>query len=445
MIRSLRRLVLLTLLPAAAIAAERQPAAAPRFDDVRIETRGNIATIHVRTSSPTTYRAQLLLAPVRLVVDLEDTVFAWRPGRLDLATPPLRQIRGSQFTKDVSRIVLEFTESTPYVVMNEHDGIRIDVGARTQAEGSAPPASVATGPVRSVGSPSGARPISLGIRDIDIVTLLRALAAESGKNIVIGDEVKGRISITAKNIPLEQALDIVVESRGLAKIEEGQLVRIITQDPLARERQPEANLEQPRVRSAHAKTDYAPAMTLILVALTACVVAVWWGVHRGADSFGPLVMADGEPTPPTAARRALVSTALRAIKGSESLKGRPVLKITLKPGIRATPARSGHARTLLRVKVANVGRRPTAITHVSLILPRRCSHTYVLCTDPRTATYPVELAERRTHSFVFNEDLLADEFGLTPSRFVARVDDVAGRSYWSHGRVARAWKLGRFA
>jgi hypothetical protein len=474
-IRFFRQLVLLTLLPVTAIAAERQPAAAaPRFGAVRVETRGDTVTMSVRTSAPTTYRAQLLDAPVRLVLDLEDTAFAWPQGRLDLTRPPLRQIRGSQFTKDVSRVVLEFTGFTPYVVLNEHDGIRIDVGARTQAwsEGSA-----------------AATPISLDVREGGIVNLLRTLAVAAGKNLVIDDEVKGKMSVTAKDVPPEQALDIIVESRGLAKIEKGNVVRITTQDQLARERHPESNLRQPRVPSENAKArtgvrirtaaaeaalkgheveqrDYAaehaargplaqdrarghaPAIALTLVTSAACVGigSVWWRLHRRSQSSGSLVMADGALTARLAAWGALASTVFGKIKASDSSRDRPVVKVSLRPGIQAVRAtREYGAVTLLHVKVANVGRRPTSITHVSLMLPRWCAHKYVLCTDPRTATYPVELRERRTHSFVFNADLLAEEFGLTRSRFVARVDDGAGRSHWSHGKLARIWKLGRFA
>ncbi len=139
---------------------------------------------------------------------------------------------------------------------------------------------------------------------------------------------------------------------------------------------------------------------------------------------------------------ALVSTGLGALKIAEYLKDRPVLKVTLQPGMKAFPNFSAYgSMTLLLVKVANTGRRPTTITHVSLMLPR--GRGYLLCADPATATYPVELTENRPHSFIFNEDAIIKDYGLKPSQFVVCADDAAGRRRWSHGPLARLWKLGR--
>ena len=75
-----------------------------------------------------------------------------------------------------------------------------DTGARS----SPPPASAPT---------SGEKLISLDFKDADVVNLLRILAAESGRNIVSGDDVKGRVSISLKNVTWEQALDTILEVR----------------------------------------------------------------------------------------------------------------------------------------------------------------------------------------------------------------------------------------
>ncbi len=44
--------------------------------------------------------------------------------------------------------------------------------------------------------PAAQELISLDVKDVDIVDLLLGLAAQRGKNIVIGDDVKGAMSIT---------------------------------------------------------------------------------------------------------------------------------------------------------------------------------------------------------------------------------------------------------
>jgi len=141
---------------------------------------------------------------------------------------------------------------------------------------------------------------------------------------------------------------------------------------------------------------------------------------------------------------ALLSTALAGVKIAEYRKERPILKVTLQPGMKAFPATSGYGEsTILTVKVINTGRRTTSITHVSLMLPRGHPHRFLLCADRQTATYPVELSENKAHLFVFNQDTITKQYGLSPSQFVVCADDAAGRRQWSHGPLARLWKLRR--
>jgi len=96
---------------------------------------------------------------------------------------------------------------------------------------------------------NGQRLISLDFKDADVVNLLRILAAESGRNIVIGEDVKGKMSITLRNVPWEVALDTVMESKGLVKVEREGVMRIVTSDQLAKEREARAKLEEAKVKS----------------------------------------------------------------------------------------------------------------------------------------------------------------------------------------------------
>src|SRR5207245_4582552 len=113
-------------------------------------------------------------------------------------------------------------------------------------------------PARAPG-PAGQKLISLDFKDADVVNLLRILAAESGKNIVIGDDVKGRMSITLRNVPWEVALETILEARGLQKIERDNLIRIVTNEQFVREREARVRAEETRLRieEAKAKADEA--------------------------------------------------------------------------------------------------------------------------------------------------------------------------------------------
>jgi len=74
--------------------------------------------------------------------------------------------------------------------------------------------------------------ISLDFQNADIHNVLRIIADVSGLNIVTSDEVKGNITIKLKDIPWDQALDVVLESRDLGKMAVGNVIRIDAADKI---------------------------------------------------------------------------------------------------------------------------------------------------------------------------------------------------------------------
>ncbi|HEY7250205.1 MAG TPA: secretin N-terminal domain-containing protein [Methylomirabilota bacterium] len=116
-----------------------------------------------------------------------------------------------------------------------------------QAATPTPPPPPASAPA------TGEKLISMDFKDADVVNLLRILAAESGRNIVAGDDVKGRVSISLKNVTWEQALDTILEVRGLAKVERDGVIRIVSLDQLTKEKEAQARVEAAK-RNAEIET-----------------------------------------------------------------------------------------------------------------------------------------------------------------------------------------------
>ena len=65
------------------------------------------------------------------------------------------------------------------------------------------------GPVASTGT------VSLDVKNADIVDVLKVLAEQSGQNIVATQNVKGTTTVDLHNVPLKQALDLIVRTNGL--------------------------------------------------------------------------------------------------------------------------------------------------------------------------------------------------------------------------------------
>jgi type IV pilus assembly protein PilQ len=68
--------------------------------------------------------------------------------------------------------------------------------------------------------------ISLDFKDADLANVFRIIAEVSNLNIITTDEVKGKVSVRLINVPWDQALDIVLKSKGLGVSQEGNVLRI---------------------------------------------------------------------------------------------------------------------------------------------------------------------------------------------------------------------------
>jgi len=272
--------VLVAISAAAVLLVPAAPAAAQGvLLDVTVTSQPDALNIFVKTSTEPKYHAELIASPRRLVIDLEDTVYAWRRIPLTVGIDPVAQIRGSQYRKGVTRIVFDLTHDVGYAIREDEDGLAIVIptapgASRAMAmNAGAPPATAAApaktdaavprpGPTRIAQAPpapaapaaperpsNGSRLISFDFKDADVVNLLRILAAESTKNIVIGDDVKGKMSISLRNVPWDLAFQTILDTRGLQKIEKDGVIRIVSNDQLLKEREAQARVEESKLKA----------------------------------------------------------------------------------------------------------------------------------------------------------------------------------------------------
>jgi type II secretory pathway component GspD/PulD (secretin) len=77
---------------------------------------------------------------------------------------------------------------------------------------------IITGPhARVLAAPGGAHNVTVNFANTDIVDVLKALATQTGSNIVAGPEAKDKmVSVSMKNVDLNTALDMVTRLNGLA-------------------------------------------------------------------------------------------------------------------------------------------------------------------------------------------------------------------------------------
>src|SRR5256712_8924345 len=139
MVLVLVSLALMLLVPTGS-GAQTEPA---RLSDVTVSRQPDSVTVFVKTSREAQYKADLVDSPSRLVIDLENTVYAWRKTPLNVGKDPVKQVRGGQYRQGVARLVLDLSRSVGYAIREESDGLAIVIPTAappTAAARSAAPA-----------------------------------------------------------------------------------------------------------------------------------------------------------------------------------------------------------------------------------------------------------------------------------------------------------------
>ena len=78
--------------------------------------------------------------------------------------------------------------------------------------------------------------ISFDFIDADIKNVLRVLAEVGKKNIVIAEDVKGKVTVKLDNVSYDEALDVILRNHDLFKIEEETIVRVMSAKKFYEER-----------------------------------------------------------------------------------------------------------------------------------------------------------------------------------------------------------------
>lgn len=79
--------------------------------------------------------------------------------------------------------------------------------------------------------------LSLNFQDIEIRSVLQLLADFTGLNMVVSDTVSGRITLRLKNVPWDQAMDIILKTKGLSQRRNDNVVLVApTEEIAAREK-----------------------------------------------------------------------------------------------------------------------------------------------------------------------------------------------------------------
>ncbi|MBL8935010.1 MAG: secretin and TonB N-terminal domain-containing protein [Archangium sp.] len=79
--------------------------------------------------------------------------------------------------------------------------------------------------------------ISLELSNADIHSVLRLFSHVGGFNLVVSEEVTGKVTLSLRNVPWDEAFKVVVASKGLGAEQSGSIVRVASLSRLTEEAQ----------------------------------------------------------------------------------------------------------------------------------------------------------------------------------------------------------------
>jgi len=75
--------------------------------------------------------------------------------------------------------------------------------------------------------------LSLNFQDIEVRSVLQLLADFTSLNLVVSDSVTGNLTLRLKNVPWDQAMDIILKTKGLAQRKSGNVILVAPTDEIA--------------------------------------------------------------------------------------------------------------------------------------------------------------------------------------------------------------------
>ncbi|TLZ18560.1 MAG: type IV pilus secretin PilQ [Gammaproteobacteria bacterium] len=211
----------------------------------------------VRLSDPH-IRINLHQVGNQVVVDFSDAAapanLLRRYDATDYGTP----ISGFDVTRvgNGSRIAITATGDYEQLAYQSDDQYVVEVAPRRKLANAPEERPVYTG-----------ERLTLNFQDIETRAVLQLLADASGQNIVVSDSVSGNVTLRLQNVPWDQALDIVLRTKGLDKRRQDNVIIVAPQAELAAREKAELAArkdvqELAPLRSEYLQVNYAKAQDM---------------------------------------------------------------------------------------------------------------------------------------------------------------------------------------
>ncbi|SEG42312.1 type IV pilus secretin PilQ [Oceanospirillum linum] len=198
-------------------------------------TESQQTELRLQLSQPLTrVESYQISSPPRLIVDLFDTENHLPQKKLHFNRALVQSVTGVQ-AGTRTRLIINLNQTAFFQTRTEGNRVSLIIGQPVTAK-----------QVKKRASDSD-KTLSLNFQNINIRSALQIIAEETGLNLVTSDKVQGTVTLRLKQVPWDQALKLVMESKGLASRKDGNVLIVAPAEELAeRERKELASLQEHR-------------------------------------------------------------------------------------------------------------------------------------------------------------------------------------------------------
>lgn len=146
---------------------------------------------------------------------------------------------------DGSSIIIEAQGSYDYLAYQADNKLVLDFNPVSEADAEKR---------RKEKFPYSGEKLSLNFQDIEVRSVLQLIADFTNLNLVASDTVDGRITLRLQNVPWDQALDLILKTKGLDKRQIGNVLMVAPADEMA-------NRERLELENSRQVAELAPLRT----------------------------------------------------------------------------------------------------------------------------------------------------------------------------------------
>ncbi|MCG8324185.1 MAG: type IV pilus secretin PilQ [Thiotrichales bacterium] len=186
----------------------------------------------------------------KIVIDFLDTNLPDQLDRkldvIDFATP-VKEIDTAPYGNGARMLISTINDEYDHLVYQSDNLLTIDIKPLTKAEQEQLK--------KEKFGYTGER-LSLNFQNIQVRAVLQLIADFTGFNMVASDSVSGNVTLRLKNVPWDQALDIILKARGLGMRKTGNVVMVAPQEELAAREKLELEAEKQLEELAPLRTEF---------------------------------------------------------------------------------------------------------------------------------------------------------------------------------------------